>query len=281
MTAASRRRRRFRGHTDVVGDGGASPAPPAPLRLYVHDDLTDDVRERHGAGSAALAVALELMALVGRDPGRVTVVTLEEQIERLLARGPHAPFALAIGIGRAGERVARQLHARTGWFPVLERIGVTREEDGRGGYVLVSTTGAPLSAQLAGVEAAPSLAVVDDTIFSGLTLRSVLQSLPAATRARTRAFCLRCVAETLPSIEALCPVTPGLAAPGRILVEVSFINASGLVRRGAIRRRGRPPLAFFERPEWIQAWFPGRADEVIHRCRRLAGLLEADPLPHG
>lgn len=268
-------------HTDVVGAGGAPAARSAPLRLYVHDDLTDDVRERHGAGSAALAVALELMTLVGRDPGRVTVVTLEEQVERLLARGPHAPFALALGIGRAGERVARQLHARTGWFPLVRRIGVTREEDGHGGYVLASTTAVPWPAQLAGVEDAPSLALVDDTIFSGLTVRSILESLPAAVRARTRAFCLRCVAETLPSIEALCPVTPGLAAPGRILDEVSFINASGLVRRGAIRRTGRPPLAFFERPEWIEAWFPGRADEVIDRCRRLAHLLEADPLPHG
>jgi hypothetical protein len=237
--------------------------------------LTDGVRERHGEGSPALALARELMALVAGDPERVVVITVEQQIARLLARGTHAPFALAIAIGGAGQRVARQLHARTGWFPHVRRIGVAREEDGRGGYTLVSTTGQPLAAQLAGVETAPSLAVVDDTIFSGLTLRSVLEALPPAVRPRTRAFCLRCVAETLPSIEALCPVTPGLAAPGRILEDVSFINASGLVRRGAIRRAGQPPLAFFERPDWIRAWFPGRADEVIDRCRRLAELLEA------
>ncbi len=265
----------------AAGDGIAAPVQPAPRRLYVHDDLTDDVRERHGVGSTALGLVLELMALVSRDADRVTVVTVEEQIERLLARGPHAPFALTIGIGRAGERVARQLHARTGWFPVLRRVGVTREEDGRGGYVLASTAGTSLSDQLAGVEDAPSLALVDDTIFSGLTLRSILQTLPAGVRTRTRAFCLRCVAETLPSIEALCPVTPGLAAPGRILEEVSFINASGLVRRGAIRRAGGTPLAFFERPAWIHAWFPGHADEILDCCRRLAGMLETDRPPHG
>ncbi len=262
---------------DARPGGGAAPAQPTPHRLYVHDDLTEEVRERHGADSTASALARELLALVGRDAARVMVLTVEEQIARLVARGAHAPFALAVGIGRAGERVARQLHARTGWFPRLHRVGVTREEDAGGGYVLASTTGAPLAAQLAGVEDAPSLAVVDDTIFSGLTMRTVLAALPAAVRARTRAFCLRCVAETLPSIEALCPVTPGFAAPGRILQEVSFINASGLVRRGAIRRAGRPPLAFFERPEWIRAWFPGAADEVIARCRRLAALLEAAP----
>ena len=74
-------------------------------------------------------------------------------------------------------------------------------------------------------------------------------------------------------------MTPGFAAPGRLLDEVSFINASGLVRRGAIRRTGLPPLAFFERPEWMHAWFPGHADEVIACCRWLNALLEPDGAP--
>ena len=40
---------------------------------------------------------------------------------------------------------------------------------------------------------------------------------------------------------------------------------------------GQPPLAFFDRPEWIRAWFPGRDGEVIGLCRRLNALLEAGP----
>jgi hypothetical protein len=251
---------------------------PTPVRLYVHDDLTEDVRERHGAGSSAFALAQELMALVRRDD-RVTVLTLRGQIEALAARGGHAPFALAVGIGRAGERVARQVHARTGWFPVVRRVDLTREEDGHGGYAVVSPTGVPLPEQLAGVEAAGTLAVVDDTIFSGITMRQVLEALSPAVRARTHAFCLRAVAESLPPLRALCPVTPGFTAPGRLLDEVSFINASGLVRRGAIRRTGLPPLAFFERPEWMRAWFPDHADTAIDLCRRLNLLLEPTGAP--
>jgi hypothetical protein len=253
-------------------------ATPTPRRFYVHDDLTDEVRTQYGQASQEAALAGELLALIRRDP-RVTVLTVDEQIERLIARGAHEPFALAIGIARAGERVALQVHARTGWFPVIRHVGVAREEDGRGGYVLASTTGVPLRAQLRDVEDAASLALVDDTVFSGLTMRAILEALPAAVRARTRAFCLRCVAETLPSIEALCPVTPGVVAPGRINDEVSFINASGLVRRGAIRRVGRPPLAFFERPEWIHAWFPGHGDAILAQCVRLHQLLEPDAVP--
>jgi len=117
---------------------------PTPRRFYVHDDLTEDVRERYGGDSPAFALAQELMAMVRRD-GHVRVLTLQEQIDALIARGPHAPFALAIGIGRAGERVARQVHARTGWFPAIRQVDLTREEDGRGGYAVVSPTGVPLA----------------------------------------------------------------------------------------------------------------------------------------
>jgi len=252
---------------------------PTPTRLYVHDDLIPDVVERHGAGSTAASVARELMALVRRDPDRVTVLTLDEQLAALVACGPSTPFALAIGIGRAGERVARQVHARAGWFPAIRRVDLTREEDGRGGYVVVSPTGVTLAEQLAGIEPAPSLAIVDDTIFSGVTMRQVLEALSPAQRARTHAFCLRCAEASLPPLRALCPVTPGFAAPGRLLEEVSLINASGLVRRGSIRRTGRPPLAFFERGEWMRAWFPEHADEVIDCCRKLNALLEPDGAP--
>ena len=249
-----------------------------PRRLYVHDDLTDEVRARLGDGSPAVRLAEALLALLGRDAARVRILTLEEQLAALVARGNHAPFDMALAIGHAGERVARQLDARTGWFPRMRRLGLTREEDGRGGYALASTTGASLPAQLPNLEGCRSVAVVDDTVYSGLTMGAVLAALPAAVRARTRAFCLRAVGESLDAIRRLCPIDVGLAAFGRRDEEVSFINASGLVFRGAIRRAGQPPLAFFERPAWIHAWFVGYGDEVITRCRELHALLApADP----
>jgi hypothetical protein len=254
-------------------------AAPTPRVFYIHDDLSDYVCRRQGVASPAFQLTRELFALVRRDPRRVVVLTLEWQIERLLAHGPHAPFTLALGIGRAGERVAQQLHARTGWFPRISRVDVTREEDGRGGYRVVSTSGIPLAQQLPTLDAASSLAVVDDTVFSGLTMRTVLQALPPEVRARTQAFCLRGVAASLAGIVALCPVASGFAAPGSLLDEVSFINASGLVMRLGIRRPGQPPQAFFERPMWMHAWFPGYADEVIALCRRLNALLEPDGHP--
>jgi hypothetical protein len=254
-------------------------AAPTPTRFYIHDDLSDYVRRRQGEASTAWRLTRELLALVRRDAGRVVVLTLAEQIDRLLAQGRYDPFALALGIGRAGERVAQQLQARTGWFPTILRVDVTREEDGHGGYHIVSPSGIPLADQLPPLTAVPSLAVVDDTVFSGLTLRMVVQTLTPEVRARTRAFCLRGAAASVATVRALCPLVVGFEAPGRLLDEVSFINASGLVLRLGIRRPGRPAQAFFERPMWMHAWFPGYADEVIALCQRLNAILEPDGQP--
>jgi hypothetical protein len=258
----------------VTAAGAAAYAQPTPRLLYVHDDLTDEVARHEGAGSPAAALARDLLALLARDPERVRILTLGEQVERVVAQGDHPPFALALGIGAAGQRVAEALHARAGWFPRVRRIGLTREEDGHGGYRVISTGAGDLRAELDGVADCASLAVVDDTVFSGLTMRALVSALPEAPRRRARAFCLRGVAESIAEVAALCPITAGVAAPGRRLEDVSFINASGLVRRVAIRRAGLPPQAFIERPEWIRAWFPGQHTEVLALCHRLNALIE-------
>jgi hypothetical protein len=254
-------------------DSGAY-AQPTPRHFYIHDDLTDEVAAEAGSGSPAATLARELIARVAIDRARVRVLTLPEQVERVAAQGPHAPFALTLGIGRAGEQVARALHARTGWFPNLRRVGLTREEDGAGGYRLVSTEPDGLQAQLDGARHCATLAVVDDTVFSGLTMTGLIGALDANQRTRTHAFCLRGVAASIARVAALCPITAGVTAPGRPLDEVSFINASGLVRRIAIRRPGQPPLAFLDRPDWLRAWFPADHAEILELCRRLNALLE-------
>jgi len=258
----------------VSAAGDPAYEQPTPRLLYVHDDLTAEVSRHEGAGSPAAALARDLLALLARDTERVRILTLAEQVERVLSQGDHPPFSLALGIGAAGQRVAQALHARAGWFPRIRRIGLTREEDGRGGYRVISTEAGDLGAQLGGVADCASLAVVDDTVFSGLTMRALISALPEPARRRTHAFCLRGVTDSIATVAALCPITAGIAAPGRRLDDVSFINASGLVRRVAIRRPGQRPLAFFDRPEWIRAWFPGRHAEVLALCGQLNLLLE-------
>jgi hypothetical protein len=246
-------------------------ATPVPRRLYVYDDLSEELRA-HGRDSRVQRLGQALLALLRQDP-RVSLLTLAGQVEALIARGAHAPFAVAIGVGRAGSRVAAEIHARTGWFPTIERVDVWREENDAGGYALAGPV--PLASQLAALPDGDAVAVVDDTIFSGLTMRAVLTALPLRPTRRLHAFCLRGVAESVESVARLAPVTAGTLAPGRILEDVSFINASGLFQRGAIRRAGQPALAFFERPEWMTAWFPGYADDAIALCRAIHEAVAA------
>src|SRR5262245_10202157 len=96
---------------------GAFYPQPTPRRFYVHDDLTEEVHRRAGSKSEAAQLAQELLELLGADRERVVVLTLDEQLDRVVRQGPFEPFDIAVGVGRAGERVAEQLHARTGWFP--------------------------------------------------------------------------------------------------------------------------------------------------------------------
>ena len=103
-------------------------ATPVPRTLYVHDDLSDDLRAL-GEDSRGWQLGQALFALLRRDAGRVVVLTLAKQLEGLVAHGDHAPFAAAVGIGRAGVRVAEAVHARTGWFPSIHRVDLWREED--------------------------------------------------------------------------------------------------------------------------------------------------------
>ena len=247
-----------------------TPAPtPVPRTLYVHDDLTAELAAL-GEDSRAFRLGQALLTRLRDDAGRVVILTPAQQIDGLVAGSPHRPFALAVGIGRAGVRVAEAVHGRTGWFPSIHRVDLWREEDDEGGYVLSGPE--PLATRFRALPRADSIAVVDDTVFSGLTLRTVLAALPPVPR--LHAFCMRAVAESLPSVIALAPISVGFQATGRILEDVSFINASGLVTRGAIRRKGRPPLAFHERPEWMAAWFPASHEDIAALCRALATELE-------
>src|SRR5260370_14661443 len=115
---------------DGRADESVTAATPAPRTLYVHDDLSDALRAL-GEESRAWRLGQKLLAMLRRDTGRVVILTLAQQLDALIARGDHAPFARAIGIGRAGARVAPEVHARTGWFPSIHRGDLWRYEAGQ------------------------------------------------------------------------------------------------------------------------------------------------------
>src|SRR4051812_18236466 len=96
-----------------------------PLHLYVYNDLPYLRDKPHPTAFLPLMDALEAAL---RALPTITFVEVEEQVARLATRSVPAPFPLALAIGNAGARVARLLNGRTGWFPRLRVVGMTRLE---------------------------------------------------------------------------------------------------------------------------------------------------------
>ena len=240
-----------------------------PLRVYVYDDLP--YVRRAAAGKPAILSLLDRLELALRAQPNVELIEVAEQIDRLSRTAVFGPFVLALAIGDAGARVARALHERTGWFPAIEAVPVTRIEVAPGEYRIPDNDA--LALRLEGITGQPP-AIVDDTIYSGLTVAWLLDRLPAASLKGAEVFCLQAMATALPALRSRCAVHAGFEMQGEPEQDVTIIKASHLFERGAIRRANQPDLAFFERGEWMSDWFPFDDGTITRLCRQLWALTE-------
>lgn len=243
-----------------------------PFHLFVYNDLS--YSRETASGDASFAALLDRLEQALRDQPNVSLIEIGEQIEKLAAVPVARPFATTVAIGEAGARIARRLQSRTGWFPAIETIDVTRVEAARGVYRIPDRPDA--EAWLRGISRLP-LAIVDDTLYSGLTLSWVLDRLPSSLLPGTEAFFLQAIADALPAVRARCTVHTGLVMHGVPEQDVSIIKASHLFEAGAIRRTTGRDLAFFERPEWMRRWFPQGAAAITALCAKLAAAKTAGP----
>ena len=105
----------------------------------------------------------------------------------------HSSSKSAFAIGDSGRRVADLLHARTGWFPQIETLSLSRRERPGGGYdhrelVIAERQDAPVEDLPAPVGALLVEAVAVDQlvqhqmVLGTTTLRVVLVCIPRARR---------------------------------------------------------------------------------------------------
>lgn len=247
----------------------------APATVYVYNDLPYVLAARPG-DAALVALVDELLQALEAEP-RVRLLSVDVLVEALARSPVAAPFAHTLAIGGAGTRVARLLHARTGWFPSIETLAITREEANDTGYRIIGSGGGDPEQQLAALTG-KSLALVDDTIYSGLTLAWALDRLSAPMLTGTCIFALQAVQQALPPLRGRCAVYAGIELPGERERDLTVIKASHLFERGAIRRPAGD-LAFYQRPAWMRAWFPLGAARITALCTRLdpAGPAPGDP----
>ncbi len=252
-----------------------TPSLPTPKTLYVHDNVSSFVRERFGEKSPEYDIAQRFIKYIDSQP-HVRIGTLEEELGGLIAQVNPKLFDIAFGFGYKGEEIAQLLHGRWSAFPNLTRLDITRQEKEDGsGHVLVSKSDTPLEEQIAQAGEFKSCALVDDVLYTGFTMRSVMDLLPLGSIDECHLFFTRGLEETKKEFEKQgCKVHIGVELPGKIEVDASTISTMNLITEGAIRTNNGD-LTYCDRPSWLEAWFPNDTDIIMHLCQSLMHLLKS------
>lgn len=237
-----------------------------PRNLYVYNDFSHYMLMR-GNEETYTSLTAQLTQVL-RANEHVTFIDIDRQIQALASQSITRPSSTALALGKSGYRVALALHEHTGWFSSIQPFAVARRETCDGSYQLISTNHLTLQQQLQAVSR-ESLAIVDDTIYSGLTMYSLLTLLTTNDQQCSHVFALCATSASLAVLAPFCPVTTALELKGKLDEEVSIIRASHLFMPGAIRRENAPELAFFQRPSWIKAWFSGSFETILAICEQL------------
>ena len=182
----------------------------------------------------------------------------------------YQPFSLTLAVGNHGLEVAKAVHTKTGWFPNIRTIHVARRE-ANGHYQIISTNSVSIKKQVVDIHQLP-LAIVDDSLYSGLTLSTLISYLKSEVHPKTVVFFLAGLNESLAVVKKRCSVRLAASIQGRRDKEVSLIRASGLFKPGAILPSRGKPLAFYQRTQWMRAWFPENYRQIISVCHQLRNL---------
>lgn len=237
-------------------------SPTKQLHLYILDDLEVGKFSR-------------LRGLLKQN-SNVQLLSPAEALAKLARSPSKQPYPLTFGLGRSGEEAAALLQRQTGWFPRIARLDITRLEIAEGRYELVGNFAAAL--RRFGVDQDDPVALVDDTVYSGQTVQTVLDAFP--WQPRITLYCLQGIASSLKLLGKTIQVRCAFPVEGVRDQEVSLIRLSGLFRPGSIRPKHGRELAFFQRPAWMQLWFPQNYPAVTDYCAQLyLDSLRADSSP--
>jgi len=168
---------------------------PKPTRFLILDDLSN-------GNPDTLQNLQELSTLVDSRNKAILVSTshlehkLGEKYHEALNNGGFPNPSIAIGIGKSGMEIAKNINVNS----LLIQVNATRSKKEDGTNFIGTKSGIPLEDEIHQVLAAnnilPSeeeqtIVLVDDTIFGGSTLRSIIDVLqPAFPNARFVALTL-------------------------------------------------------------------------------------------
>ncbi len=198
----------------------------------------------------------------------VTFLDPFEQINALLPSYESGRFDLVIGIGKSGHQIARLLNQYSGQDYPLLLAELSRQEISPNNYQMNPVQLAKVAEELKDLTG-KRVAIVDDTLYSGLTIHSILDLLPSDTLQQTEIFVLQGIEDSLPTIMDRCLVRIGFVMVGKREKDATIIKTSNLFIPGAIIQIDGKSQAFCDRPKLMAEWFPVNSKQVIKLCRQL------------
>jgi hypothetical protein len=173
--------------------------------VFVYNDA--DVAYRHISklpNGSILRRSIDEFVMALAQQENVVMRTLDELVA-LFPAIDRGPFGSTIGIGESGTRVAEAMNNKTGLFPHIRPVPLRRVFPNGGEPVVTVLDGRPIQEHLVGLK--PDLAIIDDTLWSGRTLITLLDALPPAVAKDAQVYCLQAAESGLRNIRARCRVT--------------------------------------------------------------------------
>jgi hypothetical protein len=156
-------------------------------------------------------------------------------------------------------------------------LDITRVENEDGdGYTLRSKTNESIEDQIKRAGNFHSLAIVDDVLYTGFTVFSIIELLPKSALSHCHLFFTRGMEETKKILEAKgCSVFIGVSLRGRVEVDVSTISTLNLVAKGAIHTKDQGDITYSQRQEWVEAWFPKKTANIVDLAEAITSIVKS------
>jgi len=257
---------------------------PTPQNLLIVDDLSRYILKLKRADGAAVVEIIkpkftDLIACASTKQS-ASLVSFERLAADLLAKISQLNFDIILAVGNAGNDVATELFRRADKKILQLDVGRVFSKDKVAIQFFNKQSKELLSNKLEFLKQ-KNLLILDDTVFSGETLKFIAKQLPPGPGS--------VVAAALNGIEAtrrnLVPdvfqtIIFGFELPGLPKEQSNTINLRDFFDPNGLRLDDGHSVALYKVDQWMQAWFGdavgGNSTEAIRICKEIEAILNAN-----
>lgn len=247
---------------------------PKPSRIILLDDLSD--------GNQETIEKLQDLSRLFDSKYLPILVTLQQLIDRLkikyhrhIKHGLITPVDIAISIGKSGQNIFRKLKLDIPEFTVYPQ----RITDANGHTFVKSKNSIDLPTQLDEgfheLNLNPTIlnvGLVDDTVFSGETIRTVTDLLlpyrPKTLSVLTLTY-IPCLSSRLGNTTSILSALTLKSSPNN-LDGLNSLDTRDFVDQTAIPLKNGESLSFSDETNWMKTWFGNNYQTAVEICSNLS-----------